>query len=244
MTPPAASPVDSTATPAAPAGEAAGGVPAEPSNPTPAGVGPARASGTALRHSSVDDIQAGATAIILVSLGLSFLNSAGLMTGGTPGIAFLLSYSVGLPLGVALFLVNLPFYLLGWRGMGPRFTLKTLAAVAGLSLGVEVVRRLVVVQADIGYAAVAGGVLVGAGLLVMFRHQASFGGVNILALYLQRRWGWPAGKVQMAIDLAILMAAFGVMDLRRVGWSVVGALAVNAVLIWNHRPGRYFTLSR
>ena len=86
--------------------------------------------------------------------------------------------------------------------------------------------------------------LVGAGLLVMFRHQASFGGVNILALYLQRRWGWPAGKVQMAIDVAILMAAFGVMDWRRVGWSVVGALAVNAVLIWNHRPGRYFTLSR
>ena len=84
----------------------------------------------------------------------------------------------------------------------------------------------------------------GAGLLVMFRHQASFGGINILALFLQRRMKWPAGKVQMAIDVAILAMAFGVMDARRVGWSVVGVLAVNAVLIWNHRPGRYFTLAR
>jgi uncharacterized membrane-anchored protein YitT (DUF2179 family) len=199
---------------------------------------------TAPRHTAVDDLQAGATAVILVSLGLSLLNSAGLMTGGTPGLAFLLSYATGLSLGVALFLVNLPFYVLGWRGMGARFTLKTLAAVAGLSLGVELVRRLVVVQADAPYAAVAGGVLVGAGLLVMFRHQASFGGVNILALFLQRRLRWPAGKVQMVVDVAILAMAFGVMDVRRVGWSVVGSLAVNAVLIWNHRPGRYFTLVR
>lgn len=195
-------------------------------------------------HTAIDDLQAGATAVILVSLGLSLLNSAGLMTGGTPGLAFLLSYASGLPLGVTLFVVNLPFYVLGWRGMGARFTLKTLAAVAALSLGVELVRRLVVVQADAPYSAVAGGVLVGAGLLVMFRHQASFGGINILALFLQRRWHWPAGKVQMAIDVAILATAFGVMDVRRVAWSVAGSLAVNAVLIWNHRPGRYFTLAR
>jgi len=207
-----------------------------PEGPTAAHAGP--------HHTTVDDLQAGATAITLVSLGLSLLNSAGLMTGGTPGLAFLLSYASGLPLGAALFLVNLPFYVLGWCGLGARFTLKTLAAVAGLSLGVELVRHLVVVNADAAYAAVAGGVLVGAGLLVMFRHQASFGGINILALFLQRRMKWPAGKVQMAIDIAILATAFGVMDARRVGWSVVGALAVNAVLIWNHRPGRYFTLAR
>lgn len=202
------------------------------------------ATPTAPRHTAIDDLQAGATAIILVSLGLSLLNSAGLMTGGTPGLAFLLSYATGWSLGATLFVVNLPFYVLGWRGMGARFTLKTLAAVAGLSLGVELVRRLVIVQADAPYAAVVGGVLVGAGLLVMFRHQASFGGINILALFLQRRWRWPAGKVQMVIDVAILATAFSVMDTRRVGWSVLGALAVNAVLIWNHRPGRYFTLSR
>ena len=205
---------------------------------TPSLVPPAAAPAAA-PHSVVDDLQAGTTAVILVSLGLALLNSAGLMTGGTPGLGFLLSYATGLPLGLALFLVNLPFYVLGWRGMGMRFTLKTLAAVTGLALGVEAVRLVLTVQASAPYAALAGGVLIGTGLLVMFRHQASFGGINILALDLQRRVGWPAGKVQMAVDLGILLGAFFVLDPQRVGWSVLGSLAVNAVLIWNHRPGRY-----
>lgn len=195
-------------------------------------------------HSAVDDLQAGATAVVLTSLGLALLNSAGLMTGGTPGLAFLLSYATGLPLGLALALVNLPFYALGWKAIGWRFTLKTLAAVSGLAIGVELVGRLVALKADPAYAALAGGVLIGTGLLVMFRHQGSFGGINILALVLHRRFAWSAGRVQMAIDVAILAAAFSVLDLARIGWSLLGAAAVNAVLIWNHRPGRYMIVDR
>jgi uncharacterized membrane-anchored protein YitT (DUF2179 family) len=187
----------------------------------------------------VDDVQAVGAAVVMASLGLALLNSAGLMTGGTPGLGFLLSYATGMPLGAALFLVNLPFYFLGWRGMGARFTLKTLGAVSALALGVEAVRQVLVVHTAPMYAALAGGVLIGTGLLVMFRHKASFGGINILALFLQKRLGWPAGKVQMAIDLGILMGALFIMDVQRVGWSVLGSLAVNAILIWNHRPGRY-----
>ena len=190
-------------------------------------------------HTVVDDLQAGATAVLLVSLGLTLLGSAHLMTGGTPGLGFLLSYATGWPLGLTMFFVNLPFYVLGWRVMGARFALKTLGAVTALSLGVELVRRSLAVSVDPLYAAVAGGVLIGTGLLVMFRHKASFGGVNILSLCVQERFGLSAGKVQLAIDAGILAAAFAVMDVRRVAWSLLGSAAVNAVLIWNHKPGRY-----
>lgn len=190
-------------------------------------------------HTVVDDLQAWATAIVLVSLGLALLGSAGLMTGGAPGLGFLLSYATGLPLGAALFVVNLPFYALGWRAMGAHFTLKSLAAVTGLALGVELVRHVLALRAAPGYAALAGGVLIGIGLLVMFRHKASFGGVNILALYLHQRFGWSTGKVQMALDLCVLAAAVLIMDAPRIAWSVVAAIALNAVLVWNHRPGWY-----
>ena len=190
-------------------------------------------------HTLLDDLQAGATSVVLVSLGLVILGSAGLMTGGTPGLAFLLCYSTGLPLGAALFVVNMPFYLLAWRRMGARFTAKTLIAVTSLSLGVELVRSVLAVRAPPAYAALAGGILVGTGLLVMFRHEASFGGVNILALYLGQRAGWSVGKTQLAIDAAIFLAALLVVDWPRALWSALGSLAVNAVLVWNHRPGRY-----
>lgn len=180
------------------------------------------------------------TSVVLVSLGLSLLNAAGLMTGGTPGLAFLLSYTTGRPLGAALFLVNVPFYALAWRGVGWRFAMKTAGAVCALSLGVELVHHMLSVRTIDGlYAAVAGGTLIGLGLLVLFRHGASLGGINILALFLHRRHGWSVGAVQMAVDAAILAAAFAVMAPSRVGWSLLGAGAVNAVLMLNHRPGRY-----
>jgi uncharacterized membrane-anchored protein YitT (DUF2179 family) len=99
-------------------------------------------------HTLFDDLQAGLTAIVLVSLGLALLNGAGLMTGGAPGLGLLLSYATGLPLGTALFLVNLPFYALSWREMGGRFTLRTLTAVTGLSVGVEVARVALTMQAS------------------------------------------------------------------------------------------------
>ncbi len=189
--------------------------------------------------SLLDDLQAFATAIVVVSLGLSLLSGAGLLTGGTPGLAFLLRYATGWPLGVALFVVNLPFYLLAWREMGGRFTLRTLLAVGALSAGVEAVARLIQLQhVQPMYAAIAGGTLIGIGLLVLFRHRASLGGINVLALALQRRFGVRAGAVQMAIDAAIVVAAFAVVDPARVAYSVVGSLCVNAVLLFNHRPGR------
>ena len=192
-------------------------------------------------HTLGDDVQAVATAVVLVSLGLSLLNSAGLVTGGTSGLGLLLSYATGLPLGLAIFFVNLPFYVLAWKALGAWFTAKTLIAVSTLSVAVEVLRHVVSVRADPLYAAVAGGVLIGVGLLVMFRHKASFGGINILALYLQRRRGWAPGALQLVVDVAILATALLLIEPARVAWSLLGAAALNAVLIWNHRPGRYLS---
>ena len=164
-------------------------------------------------HSRLDDAQALATSVVLVSLGLSLLSSAGLVTGGPPGLAILLSYATGWPLGQALFIVNLPFYALAWRGLGAAFTFRTLGAVTALSVGIELVGSLLSVQAVHPlYAAVAGGTIIGLGLLVMFRHGASFGGINILALHLHERYGWSAGVVQLAIDAAIFGAAFSIMS--------------------------------
>jgi len=87
-----------------------------------------------------------------------------------------------------------------------------------------------------------GGLLVGAGLLMLFRHRASLGGINVVALFLQDRLGWRAGRVQMLVDVAILMLAFGVTDAWHVALSVLGAVMLNLALAINHRPGRYMAV--
>lgn len=91
-------------------------------------------------------------------------------------------------------------------------------------------------------AAVLGDLLVGAGLLMLFRHRASLGGVNVVALYLQERLGWRAGRVQLVVDLLILLAALaslicGACCFRC--WARVGA---DMTLAINHRPGRYMAV--
>ena len=127
--------------------------------------------------------------------------------------------------------------------MGRAFTLKTFAAVALVSGFAHALPLGLTLQvASTPLAAVLGGLLCGAGMLMLFRHQASLGGMNTVVLYLQQRRGWRAGHVQLAIDSAIVLAALAVASWDRVAWSVLGAVVLNLTLAINHRPGRYMAV--
>ena len=194
----------------------------------------------ASQHTAFEDAQAILTGALFIALGVAMFARAGLLTGGTAGLAFLIHYATGWRFGVVFFVINLPFYFLALRAMGWTFTVKTFCAVAALSLFSELmplVLRFDFLQPV--YAGVMGGFLIGAGLLMLFRHKASLGGINILALYLQQRHGWRAGKVQMAIDCLIVLAAFAIVEPWLIAVSVLGAVALNLVVAVNHRPGRY-----
>jgi uncharacterized membrane-anchored protein YitT (DUF2179 family) len=58
-------------------------------------------------------------------------------------------------------------------------------------------------------------------------------------LWLQDQRGWRAGHVQLAIDIAILLAASPWVAPKLLALSVLGAVAMNFALAVNHRPGRY-----
>jgi len=195
---------------------------------------------TASRHTLFEDAQAIVTGALFIALGVAMFTRAGLLTGGTAGLAFLIHYATGWRFGAVFFVINLPFYFLALRAMGWAFTLKTFCAIAALSLFSELmplVLRFDFLQPV--YAGVMGGFLIGAGLLMLFRHKASLGGLNIVVLVLQERHGWRAGKVQMAIDCLIVLAALTIVEPWLIAVSVLGAVALNLVVAVNHRPGRY-----
>lgn len=205
----------------------------EASAPRPAAPAP-------IVHTWLDDAHALIAGSLFVALGLTMFAHAGLLTGGVAGLAFIVSYATGASLGLLFFLFNLPFYVLAWRGLGREFTLKSFGAVALVSLCTTLAPRVVRFDLlDPWVAAVLGGFLIGFGLLALLRHRASVGGVNILAQWLQQTRGISAGKVQMAVDCVVVAAALFVVDPQRVLQSVVGAFMVSAILVLNHRPGRY-----
>jgi uncharacterized membrane-anchored protein YitT (DUF2179 family) len=193
-----------------------------------------------IRHTTLEDAIAFLLGTILVSIGLEFFRDAGIAIGGTAGIAFILHYLTNYDLGLVYFVINLPFYVLSFWAMGWVFTVKTFVAVALLSAETTLMPKvLTIAHIHPLYAAVAGGLVIGMGILALVRHQASLGGVNMVAFYLQNRFGWRAGKVQMGIDCAIVISAFLALDWVHVALSVVSAISMNLMLALNHRPGRY-----
>ncbi len=200
-----------------------------------------RATGsTEIPHSLAEDVQALLVAPLLVAFAVLLFKQAGLLTGGSVGLAFLIHYASDWPMGAVLFAINLPFYVFALRAMGWEFALKTFAAVSLLAVYTEVLPGLITLQTiNPLFAAVMGGFLVGVGLLILIRHKSSLGGLGVLAIYLQNTKGWPAGKVQMAADCLIVGAALLVRDPLSVGLSVIGALALNLIIAVNHKAGRY-----
>ncbi len=198
-----------------------------------------RAAGTPRPHSALEDLLALLIGSGLIGLGLLLLQAAGLLTGGVAGLALILHYLTGLAVGPLFVAANLPFMVFAWVRMGAAFTLKTLAVnllLAAISLGMP---RVIHVEVEPAFAAVAGGVLVGLGLLTLVRHRASVGGIGIVAIWAQERHGISAGRVQMAADAAILLAALLVLPTGRLPLSAASAFLLDLIVLMNHRPGRY-----
>lgn len=194
----------------------------------------------AARHTRFDDAQGLAFGAVMCAFGVLILTGAGLVTGQTAGAAVLISYLTGWSFGAVFFVINLPFYALAWVRLGAAFTLKTFAAVALISGVSLIIGDLVQVDpAHPAVAAVLFGMISGAGLLAIFRHRASLGGVGIVAFDLQERYGWRAGWVQLGFDLVLFAAAALILPVPLVLWSLLGAFVLSAIIAINHRNDLY-----
>jgi uncharacterized membrane-anchored protein YitT (DUF2179 family) len=191
-------------------------------------------------HSFRENLLALTLGSALVSLGVFVFSKVGLLTGGTAGLAIFLTKVSDFSFGQIFFVLNLPFYILSITRMGWRFSINTFIAVTIVSFAVDHLHHVIEIsRIDPMYASLLGGGLIGMGMLVIFRHKMSLGGFNILALFLQERFGIRAGKVQMALDCIIVTMSLFVVDIYLIALSVLGAITVNLILAMNHKPGRY-----
>lgn len=192
------------------------------------------------RHSVQEDVLAVLIATAMISFGVMLLRQAGVMTGGTAGIALYLHYTFAVPFGTAFFMLNLPFYYFALRRLGWAFTFKTFCAVGLVALFSDRQALLIHIdQLQPLYAALVGNALLGVGFVMLFRHQTSLGGINILALYIQDRYGIRAGWLQMGVDIGVLLASLTFISLPVLGISVLGAVLLNFIIAQNHRADRY-----
>lgn len=191
-------------------------------------------------HSMTEDLLALLTASLMVAFGIYLFKQSGFLTGGTAGVALILTQITPFSFGQVFFTINLPFYYLAWTRMGKRFTVNTFISVSVVSLLSDNLQWFIQFS-DLNpiYAAVFGGLLIGMGILIMFRHVSSLGGLGVLAKYVQDRFEISAGKFQMSIDVSIVCIGFFLVTPEVLALSILGAVALNLVVAINHKPGRY-----
>ncbi|RLL71039.1 MULTISPECIES: YitT family protein [Paenirhodobacter] len=187
-----------------------------------------------------EDLQGLVIASAQAALGLHLLRAAGLVTGGTAGLALILSYVTHWSFGAIFFVINIPFYGFAYYARGMVFCIKSLMTVTFVSLMAEALKPLVQITAiNPAAAAVLFGVSTGVGLLGLFRHSGSLGGVSIVAVILQDKFGFKAGWTQTIHDLILFAAALTIMPWHQVAWSLLGAVVLNVVIAFNHRRDWY-----
>lgn len=193
------------------------------------------------KHSVIEDVLALISAGLFVAFGVFLFQSQDLMTGGAAGIALLGTYAFDINFGLLFFLINLPFYTLSWTQISKRFTINTLITVTTVSVLTEHIPAFVNIgHVNPFFAAIFGGLLIGVGMLIMFRHSSSLGGLGIMAFYLQQRFNVRAGTFQLTVDTCILLSALFFIPWHLALISILAAFCLNLVISLNHRPERYF----
>lgn len=156
---------------------------------------------------------------VLYAVGIvCFVNPANLAPGGMSGIAILFNYLWQFPIGLTSIVLNLPLLVLSWMFLGRSLTLKTVKSLIISSVMVDaVVAPFVPVYAgDRMIGAVFGGIIMGAGLAIIFLRGSTTGGTDIIS-FLVRKWKphMSIGRLMMMVDcviIAISIAVFGNME--------------------------------
>lgn len=191
-------------------------------------------------HTMVEDIYGIFIGCLLVALGLYLLRMAGLITGGVAGIALMVSYFVPVSAGQLFAIINVPIFLAFWRMLGTPYILRTVVATVAIMVLVQVVAgQMVVTAVARPMAALVGGTVTGMGVLAVTRHATGVGGSAVIARWLSATRGWNFGAICMGTDAVIVAVGFAVLGADRGIWSLVSALATNAVILVWHRPDRY-----
>jgi uncharacterized membrane-anchored protein YitT (DUF2179 family) len=181
-------------------------------------------------------------AIQAVALRL-FLVPAELASGGISGISQLINHYTQWPIGLMVFLGNIPLFALGWRFLGgPRFALRSALAVAVFSLATDLIPRLHFLPAagitdDILLNSFYGAIISGAGYGLVYRARATSGGSDIIARILTHYRGVPMSQSYVVVDAAVVLAAGFVFGWKQALYALI-ALYVSGIVSETILEGR------
>jgi uncharacterized membrane-anchored protein YitT (DUF2179 family) len=172
-----------------------------------------------------------------------FFVPANLASGGVSGISQLINHFTGWPIGLMVFLGNIPLFLLGWRFLGGRrFALRTAFAIATYALFTDLLlktplfaeggmgtRLINDLQGDIFLNALYGAIVSGVGYGLVYRARGTSGGSDILARILNNWRGISMTQSYLMVDTLVILGAGFVFGWKQALYAMI-ALYVSGLV--------------
>jgi len=156
----------------------------------------------------------------------SFLLPNNVLDGGVTGISLLLAVvTEGRP-SVFIFLINIPFLILGWKQIGKTFALKSLAAITLLAIIIYTFHFPVITE-DSLLVAIFGGFFLGLGIGFSIRGGAIIDGTEVLAIYLGKKTGFSVGELILIFNVIIFAVAAYLLSIETALFSIITYFAAS-----------------
>jgi uncharacterized membrane-anchored protein YitT (DUF2179 family) len=159
-----------------------------------------------------------------------FLIPNRIAAGGISGLGVILFFLMGIPVGLTIFLLNLPLFVLGTRFFGYRFVVRGLFGAIALSILVELLSPLPVVTDDLLLASIFGGILMGVGVALIFRARGSTGGTVLAAQLLTKLFGFSIGQSLLGADFLVVALAAVVFNLELGMYALISLFVTSRVI--------------
>lgn len=132
-----------------------------------------------------------------------FLVPCTILDGGVVGISMMINYLSNFSLSLLLIIINIPFFLLGYKRLGKRFLFRGAFAMAVFALFLELFAKVDSITQSELLAVVFGGVLLGTGVGTILRYGGCLDGTEIVAMILSRRLSASTGQIIFAFNIVI-----------------------------------------
>ena len=119
-------------------------------------------------------------------------------------------YKGGIPIGITGLLINIPLTLIGVRILGPRFGIKTIIGFILCTIFIDSLTAwwgLTALVDDVLLSCVFGGILIGFGLALVFKAQATTAGSDIIAMIIEKYTKLSLGKLMIYVDSSIVLCS-------------------------------------
>ena len=173
---------------------------------------------------------------IIASLGVNiFLSHAQLLSGGATGVGLLLEYTMNIPTGLTVLLINIPLLLISMKKLNKSFTIYTTIGMLCLSISLMITKPLATYVAidglDILLYCIYGGVLCGIGYGLVFLRNGSTGGTDIITMLIRKKYSnFNIGSLSFSLNIIIVIIGAYLFGLPQALYTFISLFIQNIVL--------------